>query len=209
MYLLWSDIVINLFPSTLYTLPPSFISFHTTLQDQGCLPGLVIFLDNDNPEVILTALEVHMYMYTYACTCMYMCCVPPFVWLQLPVCFHAYTRGIMCLQLTCWGAMCCVACAYSVDCVRTLGPLSLCLVHWVLLCVTHEQCYGIVRVSSDTLTDACHSCYNKQHVMPTASTHAYCTCTVHVYMNIYYVSTYVYMYMYSIHVAEYGLSLSS
>ncbi len=29
-----------------------------SLQDQGCLPGLVIFLDNDNPQVVLTALEV-------------------------------------------------------------------------------------------------------------------------------------------------------
>ena len=28
-------------------------------QDQGCLPGLVIFLDNGNPEVVLTALEVY------------------------------------------------------------------------------------------------------------------------------------------------------
>lgn len=27
-------------------------------QDQGCLPGLVIFLDNDNPQVVTTALEV-------------------------------------------------------------------------------------------------------------------------------------------------------
>ena len=27
-------------------------------KDQGCLPGLVVFLDNRNPEVIATALEV-------------------------------------------------------------------------------------------------------------------------------------------------------
>ena len=31
---------------------------HRFLQDQGCLPGLVIFLDNGNPQVVLTALEV-------------------------------------------------------------------------------------------------------------------------------------------------------
>lgn len=29
-----------------------------SVQDQGCLPGLVIFLDNGNPQVVLTALEV-------------------------------------------------------------------------------------------------------------------------------------------------------
>lgn len=28
------------------------------LQDPGCLPGLVIFLDNEDPQVVLTALEV-------------------------------------------------------------------------------------------------------------------------------------------------------
>ena len=28
------------------------------VQDQGCLPGLVVFLDNRNPEVVATALEV-------------------------------------------------------------------------------------------------------------------------------------------------------
>ena len=30
----------------------------TIVRDQGCLPGLVMFLDNRNPEVIATALEV-------------------------------------------------------------------------------------------------------------------------------------------------------
>lgn len=29
----------------------------TIVRDQGCLPGLVIFLDNGNPKVVLTALE--------------------------------------------------------------------------------------------------------------------------------------------------------
>ena len=29
------------------------------LQDEGCLPGLVVFLDNANPEVVATALEVY------------------------------------------------------------------------------------------------------------------------------------------------------
>lgn len=34
----------------------------TIVRDQGCLPGLVIFLDNDNPHVILTALEALSYL---------------------------------------------------------------------------------------------------------------------------------------------------
>lgn len=34
----------------------------TIVRDQGCLPGLVIFLDNDNPQVVLTALEALHYL---------------------------------------------------------------------------------------------------------------------------------------------------
>lgn len=34
----------------------------TIVRDQGCLPGLVIFLDNDNPHVVLTALEALFYL---------------------------------------------------------------------------------------------------------------------------------------------------
>lgn len=34
----------------------------TIVRDQGCLPGLVIFLDNDNPEVVQTALEALFYL---------------------------------------------------------------------------------------------------------------------------------------------------
>jgi hypothetical protein len=34
----------------------------TIVRDQGCLPGLVIFLDNDNPDVVLTALEALFYL---------------------------------------------------------------------------------------------------------------------------------------------------
>lgn len=48
-----------------------------TVQDQGCLPGLVVFLDNANSEVVYTALEVntvHCLFITvltlvYSCTC--------------------------------------------------------------------------------------------------------------------------------------------
>lgn len=34
----------------------------TIVRDQGCLPGLVIFLDNDNPHVVITALEALYYL---------------------------------------------------------------------------------------------------------------------------------------------------
>jgi len=34
----------------------------TIVRDQGCLPGLVIFLDNENPHVVLTALEALHYL---------------------------------------------------------------------------------------------------------------------------------------------------
>ncbi|XP_064406251.1 armadillo repeat-containing protein 1-like [Halichondria panicea] len=34
----------------------------TIVRDQGCLPGLVIFLDNDNPHVVGTALEALYYL---------------------------------------------------------------------------------------------------------------------------------------------------
>lgn len=34
----------------------------TIVRDQGCLPGLVMFLDNENPQVILTALEALYYL---------------------------------------------------------------------------------------------------------------------------------------------------
>ena len=33
-------------------------TLYTCTQDQGCLPGLVIFLDNDDPRVVSTSLEV-------------------------------------------------------------------------------------------------------------------------------------------------------
>lgn len=34
----------------------------TIVRDQGCLPGLVVFLDNSNPEVVATALEALHYL---------------------------------------------------------------------------------------------------------------------------------------------------
>jgi armadillo repeat-containing protein 1 len=34
----------------------------TIVRDQGCLPGLVLFLDNSNPEVVYTALEALHYL---------------------------------------------------------------------------------------------------------------------------------------------------
>lgn len=41
--------------------PPCFLTgypFFYYFQDQGCLAGLVLFLDNDDMNVIVTALEV-------------------------------------------------------------------------------------------------------------------------------------------------------
>lgn len=54
-----------------WVYPPMLFSFFLPVclsQDQGCLPGLVIFLDNGNPKVVLTALEVHLHVLLFLCT---------------------------------------------------------------------------------------------------------------------------------------------